>query len=81
MEINKIFSISYDFNSREVDICINSSGMNTVFDIPYNFRWRNHFDFPLQFYMNKKNEFSKVLLKSRLIMVHATTWYNFLLSN
>ena len=38
MEINKIFSISYDFNSREVDICINSSGMNTVFDIPYNFR-------------------------------------------
>ena len=38
MEINKILSISYDFNSREVGICINSGGMNTVFDIPYNFR-------------------------------------------
>ena len=60
MEINKILSISYDFNSREVGICINSGGMNTVFDIPYNFRSRNHFDFPLQFDMNKKMHFPRL---------------------
>ena len=38
MEINKIFSFRYDFGKREKGTCINSSGMNAMFDIPYNFR-------------------------------------------
>ena len=35
-----------------------------------------HFDFQLLFDISKKNAFSKVLLKSCLLMVHATTWHN-----
>ena len=38
MEISKIFSFRYDFGKREKGTCINSSGMNAMFDIPYNFR-------------------------------------------
>ena len=38
MEINEIFSFRYDFCKREKDPCVNSSGMNPMFDIPYNFR-------------------------------------------
>ena len=38
MEINKIFSFRYDFGKSEKETCVNSRGMNTMFDIPYNFR-------------------------------------------
>ena len=37
MEINKIFSFRYDFDKHEKGTCVNSSGTNAVFDIPYNF--------------------------------------------
>ena len=119
MKINEILSICYDFAIREKDVCLNSSRMSAMFDIPHNF-WscvkvsthmmnstrakifvppttlkkfrfhslRNkminlvlvvqyHFDFRLQFDINKKCV-SKVLLKSYLIMVHLTTWDSFL---
>ena len=36
MEINKIFSWRYDFRKQEKDTCVNSSGMNALFGIPYN---------------------------------------------
>ena len=38
MEINEIFSFRYDFGKCKRDTCVNSSGMNAMFDIPYNFR-------------------------------------------
>ena len=38
MEITEIFSFRYDFRKGEKEICVNSSGMNAMFDIPYNFR-------------------------------------------
>ena len=38
MEINEIFGFRYDFGKREKETSVNSSGMNTMFDIPYNFR-------------------------------------------
>ena len=38
MEINEIFSFRYDFGKPEKEICVNSSGINATFDIPYNFR-------------------------------------------
>ena len=36
MEINEIFSFRHDFGKREKDTCVNSSGMNAMFGIPYN---------------------------------------------
>ena len=36
MKINEILSISYGFDKCEKDTCVNSSGMNAMFDIPYN---------------------------------------------
>ena len=38
MEINEIFSFLYDFGKLEKETCVNSSGMNAMFDIPYHFR-------------------------------------------
>ena len=38
MEMNDILSIRYDFDARKEYSCVNSSGMNTILDIPYNFR-------------------------------------------
>ena len=38
MEINEIFSFPYDSGKREKETCVNSSGMNTMFDIPHNLR-------------------------------------------
>ena len=38
MEINKIFSVRYDFGKREKVTFVSSSGMNVMFGIPYNFR-------------------------------------------
>ena len=38
MEINESFSFRYDFGKREKNICVNSSRMNAMFDISYNFR-------------------------------------------
>ena len=38
MKINEIFSFRYDFGKREKETCVNSRGMNAMFDIPYNFR-------------------------------------------
>ena len=38
MEINEIFNFRYDFGKCEKETCVNSSGMNDMFDIPYNFR-------------------------------------------
>ena len=35
MKKKKIFSFRYDFGKREKDTCVNSSGMNAIFDIPY----------------------------------------------
>ena len=43
MEINEIFSVCYDFSKREKETCVNSSGMNPMFDIHYNFRLRVKF--------------------------------------
>ena len=37
MEINEIFNFRYDFGKREKETCVNNSGMNAMFDIPYNF--------------------------------------------
>ena len=37
MEINKIFIIRYHFGKCEKDTCVNSSGLNAMFDIPYDF--------------------------------------------
>ena len=37
MEINENFSFRYDFGKREKDTYVNSSGMNAMFDIPYDF--------------------------------------------
>ena len=37
MGINKIFSFRYDFDKREKETCVNSSGINAMFDISYNF--------------------------------------------
>ena len=34
--MNKIFSCHYDFGKQEKDTCVNSSGMNAMFGIPYN---------------------------------------------
>ena len=129
MVINKIFSFHYDFGKCEKDTRVNGSGMNAMFDIPYNFplsvkfstyiititrekigcsctncfssivklvfalvtvlnkfpfhSLRNRMinlvlgikydcDFRLQFDINK-NVFSKVLQKSCLIILRATT--------
>ena len=38
MEINEVFSFRYYFGKHEKDACVNISGMNAMFDIPYNFR-------------------------------------------
>ena len=38
MEINEIFTLRYDFGKGEKETCVNSSGMNAMFDIPHNFR-------------------------------------------
>ena len=38
MEINEIFTFPYDFGKGQKKICVNGSGMNAMFDIPYNFR-------------------------------------------
>ena len=38
MEINEVFSFRYDFGKREKETCVNISGMNAMFEIPYNFR-------------------------------------------
>ena len=38
MGINESFSFRYDCGKREKNICVNSSGMNAMFDISCNFR-------------------------------------------
>ena len=38
MEINEIFKFRYDCGKREKETCVNSSEMNAIFDILYNFR-------------------------------------------
>ena len=38
MEINDILSVRYNFKTREEDTCVNSSGMNGIFDIRCDFR-------------------------------------------
>ena len=38
MEINEISSFRYDFGKPEKDTCVNSSGMNAMFEISYNFQ-------------------------------------------
>ena len=38
METNENFSLHYDFGKHEKDTCVNSSGMNVIFNIPSNFR-------------------------------------------
>ena len=38
METNEIFIFCYDFGKHKKDTCINSSGMNAMFDIPSNFQ-------------------------------------------
>ena len=40
-----------------------------------------HINVRLQFEINKKNAFSKILQKSYLMMIRATTWLNFLSSD
>ena len=37
MEIDEIFSFRYDFGKCEKETCVNSSRMNAMSDIPYNF--------------------------------------------
>ena len=36
MEISEIFRFCFDFGKHEKDTCVNISGMNVMFDIPYN---------------------------------------------
>ena len=38
MEINEIFSFRHDLGKSENDTCVNSSGMNAMFQISSNFR-------------------------------------------
>ena len=38
MEINEICSFRYDFGKCEKETCVNRSGMNAMFDNPYNCR-------------------------------------------
>ena len=38
MEISEIFRFCFDFGKHEKDTCVNISGMNVMFDIPYNFQ-------------------------------------------
>ena len=45
MGINEIFSFCYDFGKREKETCVNSSEMNAMFDIFYNFRLSVKFSF------------------------------------
>ena len=60
-------SIRYDFDKPEKDTCVNSSGMNAIFDISYNFRLTVKFStHMMNIYYERK---SRVQLYFRSIVV------------
>ena len=58
MKINDILSISHDYGKRQKDTSVKYSGINAMFDIPYNFRLRVKFSAHMMNIMRAKIGFS-----------------------
>ena len=59
---NEILNFPYDFGKHEKETCVNSSGMNVMFDISHNFRLSVSFSTHMIINTREKNRVHLYLL-------------------